>query len=111
MVMGQARLVTDPAEKLEALRSFTNHVMRGRWEEVRPPNEQELKGTAVLALAIEEASAKVRSGPPVDDDEDYDLPVWAGVVPLHVVGRSPVSDGRVLPGVPPIDITRIVTLA
>jgi len=110
VVLGQARLVTDPAEKLAALRGFTNHVVRGRWNEVRPPTEQELKGTAVLALAIEEASAKVRTGPPKDDEDDYQWPVWAGVVPLHVSAGSPVDDGRVLAGMPPVDVTRIETL-
>jgi uncharacterized protein len=75
VILGRARLVTDPHEKLEALHLFTNHILPGRWEEVRPPNEQELKATTVLALPLNEVSAKVRTGPPVDDEEDYALPV------------------------------------
>jgi hypothetical protein len=77
VVLGKARLVTDPDEKRNALRSFTNHIMPGRWEEVRQPTEQELKATSVLALQLDEVSAKVRTGPPIDDEEDYAFPVWA----------------------------------
>jgi len=83
VVLGRARLVVDAAEKMEALRAFTNHVVAGRFNEVRIPSEQELKGTAVLALTLDEASAKVRTGPPKDDEEDLALAVWAGVVPLR----------------------------
>ena len=82
VVLGRARLVTDREEKDAALRCFTDHVVPGRWAEVRPITDQELKGTAVLALPIEEASAKVRTGPPLDDADDLAWPVWAGVVPL-----------------------------
>ena len=95
----------EAAEKMAALRRFTNHVVPGRWEEVRPPTERELKATTVLALAIEEASAKVRTGPPIDDEEDYEWPVWAGVVPLRMSVGEPVADGRVLAEVPSFDIT------
>jgi uncharacterized protein len=106
VILGRARLVTDPQEKLAALHLFTNHILPGRWEEVRPPNEQELKATTVLALPLNEVSAKVRTGPPVDDEEDYALPVWAGVVPLREQLDEPIDDGRVEPGVPVIDLRR-----
>ena len=106
VILGKARLVTDPAEKVEALWSFTNHVAQGRWEEVRPPNEQELKATSVLALALDEVSAKVRQGPPVDDEEDYALPVWAGVVPVQMRLGQPVADQRLRPDAPPLNLRR-----
>lgn len=92
VILGMARLVEDPAEKMEALRIFTEHVMKGRWDDVRQPNEQEMKATSVLALLIEEASAKIRTGGPVDDEEDYALPVWAGVLPLETVAKEPIAD-------------------
>ena len=92
VILGTARLVEDPAEKMEALRVFTEHVMKGRWDDVRKPTEQELKATSVLALALEEVSAKVRTGGPNDDAPDYDLPVWAGVLPLETVPKQPVAD-------------------
>ncbi|MBV9267141.1 MAG: pyridoxamine 5'-phosphate oxidase family protein [Acidobacteriaceae bacterium] len=107
MVLGKARLVTDTDEKRHALHLFTNHIVPGRWEETRQPTEQELKATSVLALAIEEASAKVRTGGPIDDEEDYALPVWAGVVPLKAVYGNPVDDGRVLDGVTPFEVNRL----
>ncbi|HYL35035.1 MAG TPA: pyridoxamine 5'-phosphate oxidase family protein [Bryobacteraceae bacterium] len=107
VVFGTARLVDDPQEKLEALRTITNHIVAGRWEEVRPPHERELKATSVLALELEEVSAKVRTGPPVDDEEDYRLPVWAGVVPLLGLAGEPLSDGRTLDGVAAFDIARL----
>lgn len=92
VILGTARLVEDPAEKMEALRIFAEHVMKGRWDDVRQPTEQELKATTVLALPIEEVSAKVRTGGPVDDEADYALPVWAGVLPLETVAKEPVAD-------------------
>jgi nitroimidazol reductase NimA-like FMN-containing flavoprotein (pyridoxamine 5'-phosphate oxidase superfamily) len=92
VILGTARLVTDPAEKMEALRVFTEHVMKGRWDDVRQPTEQELKATTVLALPLEEVSAKVRTGGPIDDDADYTLPVWAGVLPLETVAKEPLAD-------------------
>jgi nitroimidazol reductase NimA-like FMN-containing flavoprotein (pyridoxamine 5'-phosphate oxidase superfamily) len=94
VVHGTATLVSDEAEKLQALQLFTDHVVPGRWSEVRPPTAQELKGTSVLKLPLAEASAKVRSGPPIDDEEDYALPVWAGVVPLFMRAEIPVPDRR-----------------
>jgi len=92
VMLGTARLVEDPKEKMEALRLFTEHVMRGRWDEVRWPTEQELKATTVLALPLKEVSAKVRSGGPVDDEPDYSLPVWAGVLPLEMLPKQPIAD-------------------
>lgn len=106
VVLGKARLVTDPEEKLLALRSFTNHIVPGRWDEVRQPTEQELKSTSVLALPLNEVSAKVRTGGPIDDEEDYALPVWAGVVPIRTSVCEPVPDARTLPEIPPIDTRR-----
>jgi hypothetical protein len=108
VVLGKARMVTDPDEKREALRRFTNHVVAGRWEEVRQPAPAEMKATSVLALALEEVSAKVRTGGPVDDEEDYSLPVWAGVVPVRAALGEPVADDRLLPGVPMIDTRRLL---
>lgn len=99
VVFGRARQVTDVIEKWQALRSFTNHVIAGRWEQIKQPNEQELKATSVLALALEEVSAKIRSGPPADDEEDYALPVWGGIVPLRQQFGEPLADGRVLEGI------------
>lgn len=92
VILGTARLVDDAAEKMEALRLFTEHVMKGRWEDVRQPTEQELKATTVLALPLEQVSAKVRTGGPLDDEPDYALPVWAGVLPLEIVARTPEPD-------------------
>ncbi len=105
-ILGQARLVEDPAEKLQALRLITDHIVPERWEEVREPNELELRQTVVLALPLQEVSAKVRVGPPADDEEDYSRPVWAGVVPIHTRLGSPVPDGRVPAGVPELDVSR-----
>src|SRR6266404_1809954 len=108
VVLGMARLVTEPAEKTEALRRFTDHIVPGRWDEVRQPTEQELKATTVLALPLDEVSAKVRTGPPIDDDEDYALPVWAGIVPIRTQAGEPVSDSRLMPGVTSFDTTRFL---
>jgi uncharacterized protein len=94
VILGTARLVEDPAEKMEALRIFTEHVMKGRWDDVRQPTEQELKGTTVLSLPLEEVSAKVRTGGPIDDEADYALAVWAGVLPLEIVPKAPLPDER-----------------
>jgi len=100
VILGTAKLVEDPTQKMEALRLFTEHVMKGRWDEIRWPNEQELKGTTVLALPLEEVSAKVRVGGPVDDEEDCSLPVWAGVLPLAQTKGAPVPDTRLKEGTP-----------
>jgi nitroimidazol reductase NimA-like FMN-containing flavoprotein (pyridoxamine 5'-phosphate oxidase superfamily) len=99
MVLGTALEVTDPKEKLAALHAVTDHVAPGRWEEVRPPTPDELRQTTVLRMGLDEASAKIRSGPPVDDPADVPLPVWAGVVPLRQVASPPVAEERVPVGV------------
>jgi len=101
VVLGQARLVTDDEEKMEALGHFTNHIVAGRWDQVRLPTEQELKSTTVLALPLDEVSAKVRTGGPIDDEEDYSLPVWAGVLPMHPQFGQPVPDPRLHPDAAP----------
>ena len=105
-VLGRARLVAEHAEKMEALRIITDHIVPGRWDEVRGPNELEMKQTVVLALPLEEVAAKVRMGPPADDEEDYALPIWAGVVPIHTQLGDPVGDGRVLPDVKTVERSR-----
>jgi len=93
-IFGRAAMVDDREAKLAALRAFSEQVISGRWDEARQPTDQELKATAVLALPLEEASAKVRTGPPLDDEEDYALPIWAGVLPLRLVAGAPVPDPR-----------------
>jgi nitroimidazol reductase NimA-like FMN-containing flavoprotein (pyridoxamine 5'-phosphate oxidase superfamily) len=97
VVLGTAVAVEDPQEKLAALRALSEHILPGRWDEVRQPNERELKATLVMRLAIEEFSAKVRQGPPVDDEEDYAFPAWAGVIPLGMVAGEPIHDPRLDP--------------
>jgi hypothetical protein len=94
VVFGTAREVTDREEKLRALDALVEHVVRGRSAEVRGPNESELRQTMLLALPIEEASAKIRTGPPIDDEEDYGLPVWAGVLPARLEFGSAIPDER-----------------
>lgn len=98
VILGKAELVNDPAEKLEALRILSEHILPGRWADARQPNERELKQTSVLRVPIEEFSAKVRSGPAVDDEEDYSFPTWAGVLPLKMKAGAPIDDERLLPG-------------
>jgi nitroimidazol reductase NimA-like FMN-containing flavoprotein (pyridoxamine 5'-phosphate oxidase superfamily) len=92
VIFGQARLLTDPAEKNEALRVISDHIIRGRWDEVRVPSQKELAATAVIAIDLEEVSAKIRTGSPVDDEEDMALPVWAGILPLALTPGAPVPD-------------------
>jgi len=94
VALGRAILVEDPTEKMRALELFTNHVVPGRWDEVRTPTEQEMKATSVLSLDLKEASAKVRTGGPKDDAEDYELPIWAGVLPLTVHAGEPIDDPK-----------------
>ena len=101
VVLGQATVVEDEQEKLIALKALSDHIIPHRWAEVRAPNEQELKATLVLALPLSEVSAKVRTGPPLDDEEDYALPVWAGVIPLRLAASAPVSDPRLDPDIEP----------
>jgi uncharacterized protein len=105
-VLGRARMVAEEAEKIESLRVITDHIVPGRWEEVRGPNELEMKQTVVLALPLEEVAAKVRVGPPADDEEDYALPIWAGIVPIHTQLGAPLADGRVLPDVKTVERAR-----
>ncbi len=100
VVLGKAFPVEDPAEKIEALRALSEHIIPGRWDEVRLPDEQEMKATLVLKLALEEVSAKVRTGPPIDDEPDYALPIWAGVLPLRLVPGTPIKDDRVAENAP-----------
>jgi nitroimidazol reductase NimA-like FMN-containing flavoprotein (pyridoxamine 5'-phosphate oxidase superfamily) len=98
VILGKATLVDQPEEKLEALRLLSEHIIPGRWNDVRQPSEKELKATSVLRLPIEEFSAKVRSGPAIDDEEDYSFPTWAGVVPLEMKTGEPIPDARLLAG-------------
>lgn len=98
VIYGKARLVTGAEEKNAALKAFTEHIIPGRWDDVRHPTELELKATTVLKLPIDEASAKVREGGPIDEEEDYDLDIWAGVIPLTVSSALPLSDERLKPG-------------
>jgi nitroimidazol reductase NimA-like FMN-containing flavoprotein (pyridoxamine 5'-phosphate oxidase superfamily) len=110
VVFGIAREVSDRAEKLAALEALVEHVVRGRAAEVRGPNESELRQTLVLALPIEEASAKIRSGGPVDDEADYDaVTAWAGVIPLRLTPGQPLPDERLAPGVEVPDYARRYT--
>jgi hypothetical protein len=106
VVLGNARLVEDRDEKLRALHVITDHVVPGRWREVRGPNELELKQSSVLAVRLEEVSAKIRRGPPIDEEPDYALPIWAGVLPLQTRLGAPLEDGRVLPQAPQVDLAR-----
>lgn len=99
VVFGTARLLDDGWDQLRALRMISDHVLPGRWEELRAPSERELRMTAVIELAVESASVKVAEGPPEDEPDDYALPVWAGVVPVRTVLGPPVDDARLLPGV------------
>ncbi len=101
VVLGQARAVADPAELLVALEAFTEKLVPGRWDEVRRPNTKELKGTRALAMSLDEASAKARSGPPVDDEEDLELDVWAGLIPLGLAAGDPVADPKLPYGITP----------
>jgi uncharacterized protein len=94
VILGTATLVDDPAEKLAALRALSDHILPNRWDDSRQPNEKELKATSVLRLPINEFSAKVRVGPPVDDEEDYAFPTWAGVIPLEITSAQPIRDER-----------------
>jgi hypothetical protein len=98
VILGNATLVDDPEEKLAALRILAEHILPGRWGDSRQPNDRELKATSVLRVPIEEFSAKLRTGPPIDDEEDYSFPTWAGVLPLEMAAGTPIADGRLLPG-------------
>jgi nitroimidazol reductase NimA-like FMN-containing flavoprotein (pyridoxamine 5'-phosphate oxidase superfamily) len=101
IVLGAATPVEGPEERLHALRAFTERLVPNRWEEVRPPSAKELKAVRVLAMRLDEVSAKVRSGPPLDDAEDYSLPVWAGCIPLGTSAGAPVPDPWLSPDIEP----------
>jgi uncharacterized protein len=94
VALGNAALIEDSAEKLEALKAFTEKILPGRWADARQPNEKELKATSILKLALTEVSAKVRRGGVEDDAEDYALPVWAGIVPLRLISDAPIRDEK-----------------
>lgn len=100
MLFGKAYQVTDPTEKLAKMEKFVERLYPGRWPLLRPAHEQELKAMSVFGLHIEEVVAKVRSGPPLDDEPDYALPIWAGVVPIRQVLGEPADDGRLAAGAP-----------
>ena len=99
VVFGKARLVVDRDDKIAALLALSEHFIKGRWDDVREPSEPELKATSVLVLKLEEASAKIRTGPPLDDEQDYSLPIWAGVIPLRMIADEPVNDPRLNEGI------------
>ncbi len=99
MILAQATEVTDPQEKLSALEAIVEHIVPGRWEHARHPTENEMKATSVLALPIDEFSAKVRTGPPLDDEEDYALDFWAGVIPIEQVAGAAQPDPRLAAGI------------
>ena len=94
VAFGTARKIKEADRKAHALRILSEHLIAGRWNDVRTPSEQELKATAVLEFSIEEASAKIRQGPPLDDEDDYSLPVWAGILPLGLEAQTPIPDPR-----------------
>src|SRR3989441_1066260 len=100
VALGKATRVDAPQEKLEAFHAFTEKILPGRWNEARKPSEKEQKATSILRLPLTEVSAKVRTGPPLDDDPDYALPVWAGVIPVHLAFDSPVPDEKCDPIIP-----------
>jgi uncharacterized protein len=100
VALGKATLVEESKEKLAALRAFTEKILPGRWNDARQPNEKELKATSILRLALTEVSAKIRSGPVEDDAPDYELPVWAGIVPLRQIAEAPIRDERCDPSIP-----------
>jgi uncharacterized protein len=104
VVLGRAREVIDRGEKLRAMQRVVEHIVPGRWQDARQPNDGEIKGTTILALPIDEASAKVRSGPPTDDADDLELSVWAGLIPLRIEPSDPVPEDGV-DGAPPAYVT------
>jgi len=97
VILGTAEVVEQQDEKIAALKIISEHVIPGRWEDARQPNERELKATLVMRVSIEEFSAKVRTGPPIDDEVDYSYPTWAGLIPMETIARSPIPDPRLDP--------------
>lgn len=100
VALGKATTVDEPCDKLEALRAFSEKILPGRWEDARKPNAQELKATSILRLPLTEISAKVRSGPPLDDEPDLPLPIWAGVIPVRLVAGEPIREDQCSPDIP-----------
>jgi hypothetical protein len=100
MIFGKSYKVEDPADKLAKMERFVERLYPGHWKELRPVNKQELKAMSVFGLHLDEAVAKVRTGGPIDEPEDYRLPIWAGVVPVRQVLGAPEDDGRLAPGTP-----------
>jgi len=101
VILGRATLVDSAAEKIAALRALSEHILPHRWDDSRQPNDKELKATSVLRVPIEEFSAKVRMGPPIDDEEDYTFPTWAGVIPLEMKAGAAIPDDRCQRELPP----------
>lgn len=99
VIFGRGELLTENADKMEALKAVSEHLVKGRWDEIRQPTEQELDATAVVIIPIEEASAKSRTGGVIDEPEDYVLPIWAGILPLKLQALEPISDDRLVEGV------------
>ena len=99
MIFGRPRKVEDEDHKLRAMKTFVERIYPERWRQLRPVTKKELRTTTVLHMAIEEASAKIRTGGPIDDEEDYALPIWAGVVPIHLAHGTPQPDTRLLAGI------------
>lgn len=99
MLLGRARAITEPAARMEALRALVEHLIPGRWDDCRLPNDQEMKATLVLEMPIDEASAKIRTGPPLDEEEDYATKYWSGVLPFHGGVGAPIPDPTLLPGI------------
>ena len=110
IALGEAQMVEDAAHKLAALEAFSERLTPGRWAELRPPTTQEIKATTVLSLHLEEVAAKVRTGPPADDEEDYDLDIWAGVVPLRMVADAPQADERLKAGIAAPDYLKDISI-
>jgi nitroimidazol reductase NimA-like FMN-containing flavoprotein (pyridoxamine 5'-phosphate oxidase superfamily) len=106
VLFGKGEAIEDEAERTAALKVLSDHVMPGRWEDVRKPNKVEMAQTTVVAIAIDDASAKIRTGPPGDEPEDYDLPVWAGVLPLELQTLEPNPDPQLREHVPVPDYVR-----
>src|SRR5216683_8124827 len=106
VAFGTARKLVDQEHKVKSLRVISEHLIAGRWADVRGPSEKELNATTVLEFSIEEASSKVRNGPPLDDESDYGLPVWAGVLPLEIKSRPPIPDDKLVEGITLPDYVR-----
>ena len=106
VILGRAHPVEDREEKVRALAAFTDHIVPGRWDAVRAVRDSEVKATSVLKLSLQEVSAKVRTGPPKDEAEDYELPIWAGVLPLRIAAGEPIADAKLPAGISAPQILR-----